>query len=334
MLLTTKTLVSGAAAIIVAMTGHSSIGTAQDNDTSTSNSDATKIDKEVPKAAFSGTRSREILIAQVLVDRSRHSPGVIDGYDGGNTRRALKAFERTNGLTADGEVDDELMKKLSAKLGNGILTSYTITSEDTSGPFKPVPDSMKEMAKRDALGFTSSEELLSEKFHMSPGLLKALNLGAKLTTAGTQILVVDGGDEQVNGEVVRIEVDKSKSELRAFGKDEQLIATYPATVGSSDFPSPSGTMKVAAIAAKPNYTFDSSDQGWGGDKSLTLPPGPNNPVGGTWIDLGKAGYGIHGTPEPSNIGKTSSHGCVRLTNWDAAELAKMVQPGTTQVVFQ
>ena len=128
-----------------------------------------QIGKDVPSAAFSGARSRDILIAQVLVDRSRHSPGVIDGYDGGNTRRALKAFESANGMKADGQVDDELMRKLSAKLGDGILTSYTITSEDLAGPFKPMPDKMTAMAKRDALGFTSVQELLSEKFHMMPG---------------------------------------------------------------------------------------------------------------------------------------------------------------------
>lgn len=329
-----KTLLPGAAAIAVAALGATSVANAKANNSSPPHANMTQIGKDLPKAAFSGARSRDILIAQVLVDRSRHSPGVIDGYDGGNTRRALKAFESANGLKVDGKVDDELMSKLSAKLGDGILTFYTITSQDFSGPFRPVPGSMKAMAERDALGFTSAEELLSEKFHMTPGLLKALNPRAKLAKAGTKILVIDGGDEQAAGSVARIEVDKANSELRAFDDSDKLIATYPATVGSGDFPSPSGSMKVAAIAAKPNYTFDPKDQKWGGEMALTLPPGPNNPVGGTWIDLGKNGYGIHGTPDPSDIGKTASHGCVRLTNWDAAELAKAVRPGTTQVVFK
>lgn len=333
MIFSARTLLSGAAAIALAI-GAAFVANAQTSDSSPDSSNMTQIGKEVPEAAFSGARSRDILIAQVLVDRSRHSPGVIDGYDGGNTRRALKAFESANGLTADGKVDDELMRKLSANLGDGILRSYTITSEDVSGPFKPVPGSMKAMAKRDALGFASAEELLSEKFHMTPGLLKALNPGARLAKAGTTILVIDGGDEEAAGSVARIEVDKANSELRAYDGSDKLIATYPATVGSGDFPSPSGSMKVAAIAAAPNYTFDPEEQKWGGDKTLILPPGPNNPVGGTWIDLGKNGYGIHGTPDPADIGKTASHGCVRLTNWDAAELAKAVQPGTTQVVFK
>lgn len=287
----------------------------------------------MPEAAFTGARSRETLIAQVLLDRSPHSPGVIDGYDGGNTQRAVRAFERANSLPVDGKPDQKLIHALSDKVGEGVLTTYTITSEDVSGPFKPVPDSMAEMAKRDRLGYARVEELLGEKFHMTPGLLKALNPDADLAREGTKILVVQSGDAAVPGTVARIEVDKGESELRAFGADGQLIATYPATVGSSDFPSPSGTMQVAAIAPKPNYTFDADEQEWGGDETLILPPGPNNPVGGTWIDLSKAGYGIHGSPEPSNIGKTASHGCVRLTNWDAEELAGAVKPGTTEVVF-
>lgn len=193
---------------------------------------------------------------------------------------------------------------------------------------------MAGMAKRDALGFTSPEELLGEKFHMAPELLRALNPGATFGKAGTKILVIAGQEERSTGKVAKIEIDKAKAELRAYGDEGQLLATYPATVGSSDFPSPSGTMKVNAIASQPNYTFNADKHDWGGDKSLILPAGPNNPVGSTWIDLQKDGYGIHGTPDPSDIGKTASHGCVRLTNWDAAELAKAVTAGSTEVIFK
>lgn len=237
-------------------------------------------------------------------------------------------------MTADGKIDDVLMKKLSEELGSGILFEYTITSDDLEGPFKPVPSGMEAMSKRDRLGYSSVEEMLSEKFRMTPGLLNALNPKADMYAPGTKILVIDGGDEQAAGSIARIEVDKAGSELRAYDSDDKLIASYPATVGSSEFPSPSGTMTVNVIAAAPTYTFDPSDQSWGGDEPLSIAAGPNNPVGGTWIDLGKEGYGIHGTPNPSTIGKTASHGCVRLTNWDAAELAKAVQPGKTQVVFK
>ena len=294
---------------------------------------STEIGKDIPPKVFSGDRSREIFFAQVLLDRGHHSPGVIDGYGGGNTRRAIKSFERANDMKVDGKIDDELIKTLSDQKRGTVLSSYSITSEDEAGPFKPVPAGMAAMAKRTRLGFASIEEMLGEKFHMTPALLRALNPGAKFKS-GASITVVNRGDETVLGSVTRIEVDKAKSEMRAYDDNDKVIATYPATVGSKDFPSPSGTMKVAAIAATPNYTFDPSDQEWGGEKTLTLPPGPNNPVGGTWIDLGKNGYGIHGSPDPGDIGKTASHGCVRLTNWDAAELAKAVIPRETQVVFK
>ena len=114
----------------------------------------------------------------------------------------------------------------------------------------------------------------------------------------------------------------------AYGDNGRLLATYPATIGSSTFPSPDGAMEVTAIAAAPTYHFDPEGREWGPGKKLTIAAGPNNPVGGTWIDLSKEGYGIHGTPDPKLIGKTASHGCVRLTNWDAAELAKAVSKGT------
>ena len=133
----------------------------------------------------------------------------------------------------------------------------------------------------------------------------------------------------IEGTVTRIEVDGPAGALRAYAADGRLLASYPASVGSADFPSPSGQMEVRAIAPAPAYYFSPEGRDWGPDKRLTIAPGPNNPVGSTWIDLTKEGYGIHGTPDPRLIGKTQSHGCVRLTNWDAQELAKAVEAGTT-----
>lgn len=288
----------------------------------------------VPEGAFKGARTEKTLIVQVLLDRSPWSPGIIDGYPGGNTTRAVRAFKAANDLGDDDKIDETLLVKLANNGGTSILRKYTVTSTDLKGPFMTVPGSMAAMAKRDALGYASAEELLSEKFHMSPGLLRALNPKADFASAGTELIVIDQGDESLEPTVARIEVDRAGSELRAYDDAGKLVASYPATVGSDDFPSPSGTMQVSAIAAAPNYYFQPKNQNWGGDKKLVLPAGPNNPVGSTWIDLGKNGYGIHGTPDPSNIGKTASHGCVRLTNWDAAELAKAVSPGSTQVVFK
>ena len=171
-------------------------------------------------------------------------------------------------------------------------------------------------------------EALAERFHMDEAYLKALNPGVNFNRPGTIIKVANFG-KLVSTPVARIVADKSQKQVFAYDEAGKLVAAYPATIGSSDTPSPSGTHAVSRIAFNPNYTYNPKvnfKQG-DNDRVLTIPPGPNGPVGTVWIALDKPTYGIHGTPEPSKIGKTHSHGCVRLTNWDAAELAKLVKPG-------
>lgn len=290
---------------------------------------------DMPEAVFAEGRTREMLAVQILLDRTGHSPGVIDGYGGGNTSRALAEFEKAHGLDADGKADDKAIGKLTKEVGSqALLQNYTISESDVAGPFEPMPAGMKEMSKKDRIGYTSASEKLAEKFHMDEGLLEALNPDADFAKAGQTIIVAATGSDEISATVARIEVDKGKDEVRAYDGSDNLVASFPATVGSSEFPSPSGTMQVAAIAIDASYTFDPGDQEWGGDEALSVPPGPNNPIGGIWIDLGKNGYGIHGTTDPASIAKTASHGCVRLTNWDARALARAVSPGSTNVVFQ
>lgn len=271
----------------------------------------------------------QVLAVQVMLDHNGHSPGVVDGVMGGNTRRAVMAFQRANGVSPDGKISADLVDKLRAAYSGELLQRYTITAEDLSGPFVSIPSDMEGQAELEALGFESPAEALAEKFHMAESFLKELNPGVDFATAGTEITVIVPGKEKLNVAVASIEVDKAGSALRAYGADGSLVATYPATIGSSRFPSPDGSMEVTAVAADPTYHFDPEGREWGPDKKLIIAAGPNNPVGGTWIDLSKEGYGIHGTPDPRLIGKTSSHGCVRLTNWDAAELAEAVSKGTT-----
>lgn len=278
---------------------------------------------------LSSARSRDVLAAQVLLDHSSHSPGVIDGVMGGNTRRAIEAFQRASGIPVDGRLSAALLDRLRAAHSGDLLQRYTITAEDVAGPFVDVPEGMADQARLATLAYESPAEALAEKFHMAKSFLEALNPGTDFGRAGAEIIVVMPGKDELDTPVARIEVDKAASELRAFASDGSLVATYPATVGSGTFPSPSGTMEVRAVAPAPTYHFDPEGRSWGPDEKLTIAAGPNNPVGGTWIDLSKEGYGIHGTPDPALIGKTASHGCVRLTNWDAAELAKAVSPGTT-----
>ena len=276
----------------------------------------------------------QLLKAEVLLDRAHFSPGVIDGRDGGNLKQAIVAYEAAKGLPGDGSLDQPLWNALITADQGPVVTDYMITAEDVKGPFiGKVPTDMKAMAKLDHLGFTSPLQLLAEKFHMDQKLLTALNPGANLAVAGTTIVVTAPGGDDLGVEAASIQVDKSSQQVRAYDVGGKLLAVYPATVGSQERPAPTGTWAVRVVAPRPDYTFDPARLSFGKSKKvLTIPPGPNNPVGSTWIALTKDTYGIHGTPDPTPVGKVASHGCVRLTNWDAHQLGKAVKKGA-QVVF-
>jgi len=267
--------------------------------------------------------------AQILLDRTRFSPGIVDGLGGTNTRQAIAAFEEANDLPVDGALDAAVFQRLASGDGGPVLTDYVITGADAAGPFiGTVPDDIEAMARLETVGYANPREALAEKFHMSEALLDALNPGVDFSRAGQTIVVAQTGPNALQGEVARIVISKKENSLRAFDADDKLVAFYPATIGSSDTPSPSGSHTVRAIAPRPNYTYDPSRVSYGdGGGKVVVPPGPNNPVGSVWIDLSRDTYGIHGTPDPADIGKTASSGCVRLTNWDAEQLASGVKAG-------
>ncbi|WP_245413652.1 L,D-transpeptidase family protein [Mangrovicella endophytica] len=272
---------------------------------------------------------------QVLLDRAHVSPGVIDGLEGENTRKAIAAYEALRKLPVDGEPDADFWTVLVVDQGQA-MKSYEITQDDLSQRFVPdLPEDYGKLAKLEFLGYSGPVEMLAERFHMDEDLLKALNPGADFTKAGTTIIVADPGGEPET-KVARIVVDKPTGELTAYDADGGVVVAYPATIGSKDTPSPTGTVKVKGIAPDPTYSYDPSKNFKQGDNSekLTLPAGPNGPVGDMWIDLDRPTYGIHGTPHPETIDKAASHGCVRLANWDAKALAKLVEPGKTVVEFK
>jgi len=277
-----------------------------------------------------------MLELQVRLDRAGFSPGEIDARSGPNTDRAWTAFAASRGLpptTAD------VASKLEAiRAGDRAepLISYTLTDADVAGPFGPaVPTDLMKQSELPALRFTSVAEALGEKFHCTPALLTALNPGTSFR-AGDALHVPNlASPAGAPPSATTVVVSRSGSTLTVKDETGDVIFHAPVTSGSEHDPLPIGRWTVTAVTKNPVFNYN-PDLFWDanpGHAKAKIPAGPNNPVGVVWIDLNKEHYGIHGTPEPGRIGHSSSHGCVRLTNWDAARLAAMVQKGTT-VIFE
>lgn len=269
---------------------------------------------------------------QILLDRAAISPGIVDGVAGGMSRTAIASLERRQGLPEDGMLTPAVWAALGGDTAAGLMIDYTVTAADLAQVTGPVPEDYAAKAAMPLLGYATPREALAEKFHMGEGLLAALNPGATFA-AGTTISVV-APHRRITGTVAAIVIDKTSRRLFALDQSGAILANYPVAVGSTDTPSPAGTYKVEGVALDPTYTYNPkvNFQQGSNDRVLTIPPGPNGPVGSVWIDLSKPTYGIHGTPAPGSLFTAHSHGCVRMTNWDATELAGMVRPGVT-VVF-
>jgi lipoprotein-anchoring transpeptidase ErfK/SrfK len=281
----------------------------------------------------------ETVAVQVMLDRARFSPGEIDGRQGINLKRALMAFQSAEHLQATGKLDQATWQRLTERSGNQpALIGYSVTDADIAGPFTPmIPSDLLEQSKLDALGYQSPLEALSERFHVSPALLKTLNPGATFFKAGESLTVtnVQAPAAPVISGTVTLNVTRSTSALTLEDDSGHVILHAPVTSGSQHDPLPIGTWKVTGVQQNPAFHYNPA-LFWDADPSHSkakLQPGPNNPVGTVWIDISKEHYGIHGTPSPSTIGHVESHGCVRLTNWDAQRVAALVKPGT-KVVFR
>jgi lipoprotein-anchoring transpeptidase ErfK/SrfK len=275
----------------------------------------------------------QALKTQVMLDRAGYSPGEIDANMGRSTQKALAAFTEHGGN--------------AAALPQDAITPYRIAEQDVAGPFTPdIPADMMAKAKLSALNYRNVEEMLGERFHTSPNLLRRLNPSAKFA-AGEEIQVPNVAHDVApvgpprgsqtdpsSPATTTVTVSKNKSDLIVTDGAGHALMYAPVTSGSEHDPLPIGEWKVTGVQQNPKFHYN-PELFWdakAGDAKTTIQPGPNNPVGVVWIDLSRQHYGLHGTPEPSTIGKTESHGCVRLTNWDAEKLAGLVRPGT-KVVF-
>ena len=275
---------------------------------------------------------------QVLLDRQGFSPGQIDGKTGANFSHVLSALQTAKTLQSTGQPDCDTWKALGGDSAEPTVTTYTLTDEDVKGPFeKRIPPKLADQAKLETLGYQSATELIAERFHTSPALLAQLNRGVPMT-AGNAIKVPAVTPFDPNAKPVRdaeagditIQVSREESALRATRADGTLVFFAPVSSGSIHDPLPPGDWNVTGVGWHPVFHYN-PDLFWDAkpkDVGATIKAGPNNPVGVVWIALNLEHYGVHGTPEPGNIGHTESHGCVRMTNWDAARVAALVKPGT------
>jgi lipoprotein-anchoring transpeptidase ErfK/SrfK len=271
-----------------------------------------------------------LLKLQVLLDRSNISPGEIDGQHNARLEEMIAAFAEVSGVSSTPWLA-KFWLELALSSAEPALREYTITRDDLKGPFlRALPSKMEDMSTLEMVSYTSLPEALAERFHMSELLLKALNPNSSFRFSGEKIIVANVRSTK-RQKAARLEVEIERRTIKAFDDKGRLIAFFPASVGSSDKPSPSGILSIVSIVSdptfhyNPKYKFKEVDR----TSSFEINAGPNNPLGTMWIGLSKPSYGIHGTPDPSGVGKSSSHGCVRMTNWDVQRLSEMVTKGTS-----
>lgn len=283
-----------------------------------------------------------VLRSQILLDHANFSVGVLDGKAGQNLQKAVYFFQQEHGLPTTGRLDSATYARL-VEIDGDIPGARQITVDDQllRGPYVDIPSSVYEQAKLPCMCYVTVLEALDERYHTTPEVLRQLNPGKRLLhlSVGESLWVpnVEAFDpqspqaERPGKRIVKIHVSKEGEYVHALAADGSIVYHFPTTVGSEYNPSPSGTYDVVDVEWHPPYRYDPTllKDGDTGRGDALLPPGPNSPVGIVWIALSREHVGIHGTPRPDLIGLTSSHGCVRLTNWDAAKLAKSVSKGVT-----
>jgi lipoprotein-anchoring transpeptidase ErfK/SrfK len=279
-----------------------------------------------------GAAGARVIRAQILLACAGFSPGEIDGRYGDDLGIAIRGYQENHAMKPTGVIDADMWESLNTH-ASPLLVTYTITAADLKGPFEPTPKEASEQAKMKWMGFESPEEGLGEKFHMSPALLAELNPGMKPLAVGERITVANVSRPPAR-RALRVVISKSKRTVTALGAGGKVLAQYPATIGGPHDPLPIGNWKITIVDHNPWFNWDPVHF-WNVSPALAaekLPPGPNNPVGVVWMGLSKEHYGIHGTPDPGHVRHGDSYGCIRLTNWDADNLSRMVVRGTPVIL--
>jgi lipoprotein-anchoring transpeptidase ErfK/SrfK len=277
-----------------------------------------------------------VLKTQVYLDRLHFSVGVLDGRWGRNTAIALWWFQRSRGIEAaePGGLDEQTFRWLVASTGQiPALIERTITADDVKGPFVSIPEDVYDQAELDCLCYESKSEKLAERFHTTVEFLEKVNPNVELANvnAGDRLWVPNVREElnREQRDIARVVISIRGNTFNAFDAAGNLIFHAPTTLGSKYDPSPRETTEVKKVTFNPWFHYQPTlfHEVPDTNPEAHLQPGPNSPVGVVWIALAKPHFGIHGTSNPDSIGYASSHGCVRLTNWDAHEVAHRVGPG-------
>jgi lipoprotein-anchoring transpeptidase ErfK/SrfK len=274
---------------------------------------------------------QNVFEAQLALGRQGISSGSLDGRIGLQTRAALRAFQQKEHLPVTGELDAATKEQLL--LTTPPYAEYSVTTNDLAR-LQPLSRTWLGKSQQTALDYESILELVAEKGHAHPNLIRQLNpsIDWTNTVAGTTVLLPDVAYADASPKAAFATISLGNKVLEAFDANTNLLVHFPCSIAQRVEKRPVGELHVAVIAPNPNYTFDpdvfpESAEARELKTKLVLPPGPNNPVGVAWIGLDKPGYGIHGTPSPEQVGRTESHGCFRLANWNAEYLLKLAWVG-------